>query len=230
MLKNITLILFGFFCILIVHPIYGEEKKETNFSMEKGLVFTPSSTSNSKTTSSEISKIQDFAVFIPLSNSLCLSNNPWALGQTRLVEDQVLTEKDCFSLQLSVNEDGYVFLFSHADNGKTFRLFPNSCNALGNISNRLSANKILSLPKNSKNELMAIGLDETTGKEHLYAIIVKTKKTQLALLDLIEEIPDVCNSEADQKFSANYLQTQFTNFKKVYSTEFEWTSFRFNHQ
>ena len=205
----------------------AEHRKENPSS---GLAF---SISNNSTASSMLGKsttLASFDVLVPRSNSLCQSNNPWMLGTRVLNDGDGLNSKDCFSLKIKANKKSQIYFYSQSENGKAFRLFPNSCNALGKVSNRVQRNETLQLPKSSKGEITAIGLDDESGAEWLHAVAISSDEAKKSLEDLTREIPDVCDTSINAKYSAGMLQTVFSTISEHHQADFDWKTVKFLHK
>jgi len=174
--------------------------------------------------------IGQFNVYVALGNKLCESNNPWVLGKTKLRSGGSMTSKDCFSLELKLNQSGNVYFFSQSSDGKTFRMFPNACNALGNLTTRVSQGRSIELPVNNENKVMAIGLDNKKGNEWLYAVAVNSSAAEKSFNRLVLDIPDVCDTSVNAKLDNYYMQNVFSNLKKQHGKDFDWKSIKFQHK
>ncbi len=174
--------------------------------------------------------IANFEVLVPTINRLCQTNNPWMLGIKVLNNGGSMSSQDCFALRLKTNKTSQIYFFSQSENGKSFRLFPNDCNALGDVSNKVKQAGTLALPQNKSRKMLAIGLDNETGVEWLHAVAIDSAEAKKALEDSISAIPDVCDTSVNTKYSADLLQQAFTTVGKKHRENFDWKTVKFIHK
>ncbi len=62
--------------------------------------------------------IHSFSLMAPVSQALCRSRHPWAMGARQLQEGEEMTAGDCLGVELEMAQDGWLFLLhtdSHGD-------------------------------------------------------------------------------------------------------------------
>lgn len=106
-----------------------------------------------------------FDFIVPKSHKLCQTNNPWAMGVSRLNNTATLRSGECHGLRLKLAQDSVIFLFHLTQSGQLMELASDQCDLLGVGTDPLQAGKEYLLPRNQRGEHYAMVLDNKPGKE-----------------------------------------------------------------
>ncbi|MGD8570265.1 MAG: DUF4384 domain-containing protein [Gammaproteobacteria bacterium] len=176
-----------------------------------------------------VALMDTFELVAPGESTNCATRDPWGQGIKTLGDQDELTNTDCFALRVTVLEDVEVYLFSHSENGKLIRLFPNECNALGPVNSHVYSGEEIQLPQDSAGNHMVIGLDENTGKEWFYAVAMKSDQQRDELNSITGEVPDVCQEGATFQVPVTDFQASLDKLQQQSGGAFQWLSRSFLH-
>lgn len=170
-----------------------------------------------------------FELVAPGDSTNCATRDPWGQGIKTVGDQDQLTNTDCFALRVTVLEDVEIYLFSHSEDGKLVRLFPNECNALGPVNSHVYSGEEIQLPQDSAGNHMVIGLDENTGKEWFYAVAMKNDQVRDQLNNIASDVPDVCQQGASYQVPVNDFQASLDKLQQQSGGGFQWLSRSFLH-
>jgi hypothetical protein len=176
-----------------------------------------------------VALMDTFELVAPGESTNCATRDPWGQGVKTLGDQDELTNTDCFALRVTVLEDVEVYLFSHSEDGKLIRLFPNECNALGPVNSHVYSGEEIQLPQDSAGNHMVIGLDENTGKEWFYAVAMKDDQMRDQLNNIASGVPDVCQDGSTYQVPVTDFQASLDKLQQQSGGGFQWLSRSFLH-
>ena len=189
----------------------------------------PSNSMGQESSVKAVTLIDSFKLIAPNDSSICATLNPWENGVREVADGDSLSSNDCFAIRVSVLEDIELYLFSHSEDGTLIRLFPNSCNALGPVNARINSGEEIQLPQDQGGNHLVIGLDEQVGKEWFYSLGVSDNSSKQAILDLITDVPDVCQETTSYKMPVSEFQDNLNQLQSQYSSNLHWLAHSFYH-
>ena len=133
--------------------------------------------------------------------------------KVEVTEDTVFRSGDKIQVQLTANQDGYLYIISKGSSGKWIPLFPDPDVNAG--SNRIIGRKAVLLP----GEEHAITFSGSTGLESLFIIFAANPISDVD--ELLQRLKQPEKAKATQELAqaSAPMETMVNNYRKVYSRD-----------
>jgi hypothetical protein len=140
------------------------------------------------------SLISSFDLLTPINQAFCATGRPWISGVRRIASRDRLPSGGCLAVEIILSAPAYVFLVGQDADGELTALFPSDCHAFSRIDGFIRPGKPLRFPPLYDPERAILELDDSPGRERVYAIAITEQGLANRFARRLEEHRGLCGS------------------------------------
>lgn len=160
--------------------------------------------------------------------SLCNTKSPWMLGETVLSEESRLGKDGCVLIDIKAKQQISIYLLQLQADGGIFKILPDKCESILNLSNRLQPGQQLLVPVDKNKRAAALKLYGVKGSIWIYAIATNDDAVKTSLQYELSGAGSSCDdSRQSQKVSIREFQNLLTKIKQRNPGKIQWKTKKF---
>lgn len=138
------------------------------------------------------SLISAFELLTPANQAFCATDSPWIAGVRRMASRDRLPSGGCLAVEIILSAPAYVFLVGQDADGELTALFPSNCAAFNKIDGFIRPGKPLRFPPLYNSQRATLELDDSPGRESVYAIAITEQGLANRFAHRLEEHQGLC--------------------------------------